>query len=72
MLPAEKSQVLSIAQIAEADRAATAVVARMWRGDVAPRPSDAAVCARCQVRDVCRRPAAMPIEELEPEGEGAP
>jgi ATP-dependent helicase/nuclease subunit B len=68
-LPAEKNQVIGIAEIAEADRGATAIVAKMWRGDVAPRPWHASVCTRCTVRDVCRRPAAMPIEELEPDTE---
>ena len=43
---------------------------RLRGGDVAPRPADALVCARCSVRDVCRRPAAMPIDDPELDGDG--
>jgi len=50
---------------------AARVVLELWSGAVAPRPADAGVCTRCEVRDVCRRPAAMPIEDLDTEGEGA-
>jgi RecB family exonuclease len=70
VLPAEDKQVLSTHRIAEAQKRAASLVGRLWRGDVAPRPADAQVCARCDVRDVCRRPAAMPVEELDPEAEG--
>jgi RecB family exonuclease len=70
VLPAEDKQVLSTQRIAEAQKRAASLVGRLWRGDVAPRPADAQVCARCDVRDVCRRPAAMPVEELDPEAEG--
>jgi RecB family exonuclease len=61
--PAEKSQVFSPESMASAQQRAKAIVERLRRGDVAPRPADALVCARCSVRDVCRRPAAMPIED---------
>jgi ATP-dependent helicase/DNAse subunit B len=70
VLPAEDKQVLSTQKITEAQKRAASLVSKLWHGDVAPRPADAQVCARCDVRDVCRRPAAMPIEELDPEAEG--
>jgi hypothetical protein len=69
--PAEKSQVLSPEMMKGAQERAQTIVLRMRAGEVAPRPVDALVCARCSVRDVCRRPAAMPIDDLEQEGEGA-
>jgi hypothetical protein len=71
--PAEKSQVFSPEALSSAQQRAKAIVERLRSGDVAPRPADALVCARCSVRDVCRRPAAMPIEdpELDVDG-GAP
>lgn len=47
-------------EIAEAARR---VILGMWRGEVAPRPAKAALCARCEARDVCRRPAVAPVEE---------
>jgi ATP-dependent helicase/nuclease subunit B len=37
---------------------------------VAPRPTDAAICGRCDARDICRRPAAMPVDELDPDADG--
>jgi ATP-dependent helicase/nuclease subunit B len=70
-LPIEKSQVFSVEAIKSAERSAARVVIDMWNGNIAPRPADAAICSRCDVRDICRRPAAMPIDDLEPEGEGA-
>jgi RecB family exonuclease len=69
-LPAEKSQVLSFEAMKSADARAARVVAELWNGEVAPRPADASICGRCDVRDICRRPAAMPVEELEPENDG--
>ncbi|MFT3776316.1 MAG: PD-(D/E)XK nuclease family protein [Minicystis sp.] len=45
--------------------AARRVILGMWQGEVAPRPAKAALCARCEARDVCRRPAVAPIEEAE-------
>ena len=68
--PAEKSQVFSPEGMASAQQRAKEIVLRMRGGDVAPRPADALVCSRCNVRDVCRRPAAMPIEDPELESEG--
>ena len=70
-LPAEKSQVFSLEEMKVAEQRAARVVVQMWSGEVAPRPADAAICGRCEVRDICRRPAAMPVEEIEPEGDGA-
>jgi ATP-dependent helicase/nuclease subunit B len=70
-LPVEKGQVFSLEAMAAAEQRAAQVVARLWQGDVAPRPADAAVCSRCEVRDICRRPAAMPVEDLEPDNDGA-
>jgi len=69
-LPVEKSQVFSLEALKAAEQRAARVVVQMWSGDVAPRPVDAAICGKCEVRDICRRPAAMPVEELEPESEG--
>ena len=43
-------------------RAAREVVLRLWRGDVKPRPQQPTICAHCEARDVCRRPAVMPVE----------
>lgn len=68
--PAEKSQVFSPEILASAQQRAKAIVERLRSGDVAPRPADAMVCARCSVRDVCRRPAAMPIEDPELDADG--
>jgi RecB family exonuclease len=68
--PAEKSQVLSPEIMKLAQERAQTIVLRMRGGEVAPRPADALVCARCSVRDVCRRPAAMPIDDPEQEGDG--
>jgi RecB family exonuclease len=42
------------------------VVLRMFRGEVAPRPDDARLCALCDARDVCRRPDVAPVDD-EPE-----
>jgi CRISPR/Cas system-associated exonuclease Cas4 (RecB family) len=70
-LPVEKSQVFSLEALKAAEQRAARVVVQMWSGDVAPRPVDAVICGKCEVRDICRRPAAMPVEELEPESEGA-
>jgi ATP-dependent helicase/nuclease subunit B len=70
--PAEKSQLFSAENMASAQQRAKEIVQRMRRGDVAPRPVDALVCARCSVRDVCRRPAAMPIDDPELDSEGVP
>jgi hypothetical protein len=53
-----------------AQQRAAEIVVRLRRGDIAPRPADALVCGRCSVRDVCRRPAAMPVDDLEVEAEG--
>lgn len=47
----------------EIAQAARRVIATMWRGEVPPRPIKAALCARCEARDVCRRPAIAPVEE---------
>jgi len=73
VFPADKSQVFSAESMTSAQQRAKAIVLRMRAGDIAPRPADALVCGRCSVRDVCRRPAAMPIEdpELDVDG-GAP
>jgi ATP-dependent helicase/nuclease subunit B len=70
--PAEKSQLFSAQTMASAQKRAQEIVQQMRRGDVAPRPVDALVCARCSVRDVCRRPAAMPIDDPELDSEGVP
>jgi RecB family exonuclease len=62
--PRERSaQVIPRADIEAAARAAREVVVRLWEGDAAPRPVRVSLCDRCDVRDVCRRPAVMPVEE---------
>ncbi len=66
-----EGQIISLELMTAAQRRAVELVSQLWMGDVAPRPADAAVCSRCDVRDVCRRPAAMPIEEPELEGDGS-
>jgi ATP-dependent helicase/nuclease subunit B len=50
----------------EAAIAARRVMLAQWRGEVDPRPAKATLCARCEARDVCRRPAAAPIDEAAP------
>lgn len=45
--------------------AARRVILATWEGEVPPRPAKAALCSRCEARDVCRRPAIAPIEEAE-------
>ncbi len=67
-----EGQIISLETMTLSQRRAFELVAQLWNGDVAPRPADAAVCSRCDVRDVCRRPAAMPVEEPELEGETTP
>jgi ATP-dependent helicase/nuclease subunit B len=47
----------------EAARAARRIMLAQWRGEVSPRPAKASLCARCEARDVCRRPAAAPIDD---------
>jgi RecB family exonuclease len=47
----------------DAARRARVAVRALWEGDVAPRPAREALCARCDARDVCRRPAVMPVDE---------
>jgi RecB family exonuclease len=62
--PRERSaQVITQADIEAAAKAAREVVMRLWEGDAAPRPMRVSLCDRCDVRDVCRRPAVMPVEE---------
>lgn len=59
----ERAQVIARADIEAAAKAAREVVLKLWEGDAAPRPVRASLCERCDVRDVCRRPAVMPVEE---------
>jgi hypothetical protein len=68
-LPSGQGQVITPAEMDAAESRASEIVALLWSGDVAPRPVDAAICSRCDVRSVCRRPAALPVEELDPEPE---
>ncbi|AUX41857.1 hypothetical protein SOCE26_032820 [Sorangium cellulosum] len=53
---------------AEAARTARAAVVALWRGRAAPRPTLPTLCARCDARDVCRRPAVVPADEAAEEG----
>ncbi|MEZ4295002.1 MAG: PD-(D/E)XK nuclease family protein [Polyangiaceae bacterium] len=46
-------------------REARRAVLALWEGRVAPRPAFLSLCASCDARDLCRRPAVMPIEEME-------
>ncbi len=64
----EKEQTLSPDDIAQAITKARQVVLKLWEGDVAARPARKTLCERCDVRDVCRRPAVMPMDEDEEEG----
>ncbi|WP_437930735.1 PD-(D/E)XK nuclease family protein [Sorangium sp. So ce291] len=48
---------------AEAARTARAAVVALWHGRAAPRPALPTLCARCDARDVCRRPAVVPMDE---------
>lgn len=48
---------------AEAARTARAAVVALWEGKAAPRPTLSTMCARCDARDVCRRPAVVPSDE---------
>jgi len=68
-LPMEKSQVFTLDAMRTAEKRAAGVVVQLWNGKVAPRPADAAICGRCDARDICRRPAAMPVDELDPDAE---
>ncbi|WP_433936001.1 PD-(D/E)XK nuclease family protein [Sorangium cellulosum] len=47
----------------EAARTARAAVVALWHGRAAPRPALPTLCARCDARDVCRRPAVVPTDE---------
>ncbi|WP_438010179.1 PD-(D/E)XK nuclease family protein [Sorangium sp. So ce321] len=48
---------------AEAARTARAAIVALWQGRAAPRPALPTLCARCDARDVCRRPAVVPTDE---------
>ena len=62
--PRERAaQVIARADIEAAAKAAREVVLKLWEGEAAPRPVRVSLCDRCDVRDVCRRPAVMPVEE---------
>ena len=64
--PREDLQRSLPAERAEALREARRRVLGLWAGDVTPRPRRDPLCARCDARDVCRRPAVMPVDD-EPE-----
>jgi RecB family exonuclease len=68
-LPSGQAQIFTKEAILAAQTRAAELVGRLRRGDVAPRPADASACGRCDVRSVCRRPAALPVEEVDPEAE---
>ena len=51
--------------LVERSREARRAVRALWEGRVAPRPAFLALCASCDARDLCRRPAVMPIEDVE-------
>ncbi|EYF08369.1 PD-(D/E)XK nuclease family protein [Chondromyces apiculatus] len=48
----------------DAAETARKAVKALWAGNVVPRPKQDDMCARCDARDVCRRPAVMPIDEV--------
>ena len=56
-----EAQVELAARAPEAAQRARRAVRALWEGDVAPRPTRESMCWRCDARDVCRRPAVMPI-----------
>ena len=58
-------RLITAEKLAERTREARRAVRALWEGRVAPRPAFLALCATCDARDVCRRPAVMPIEEQE-------
>lgn len=58
-----EAQVELAARAPEAAQRARRAVRALWEGDVAPRPTRESMCGRCDARDVCRRPAVMPIDE---------
>ena len=47
----------------EVATAARRVIVGLWQGEASPRPVKAALCARCEARDICRRPAVAPVDE---------
>lgn len=61
--PAER--LVKAEDLVERSREARRAVRAMWEGRVAPRPAFLALCASCDARDLCRRPAVMPIEDAE-------
>jgi RecB family exonuclease len=52
-------------ELIERAREARRAVRALWEGRIAPRPAFLSLCAGCDARDLCRRPAVMPIEEQE-------
>ncbi|MFO0590008.1 MAG: PD-(D/E)XK nuclease family protein [Polyangiaceae bacterium] len=58
-------RLITAEKLMERTREARRAVRALWEGRVAPRPSFLSLCANCDARDVCRRPAVMPIEEQE-------
>lgn len=58
-----EAQIELAARAPEAAQRARRAVRALWEGDVAPRPTKESMCGRCDARDVCRRPAVMPIDE---------
>lgn len=51
--------------LVDRSREARRAVYALWQGRVAPRPAFLGLCASCDARDLCRRPAVMPIEDAE-------
>jgi ATP-dependent helicase/nuclease subunit B len=58
-------QVMSAELRSAAVESARRAVLALWAGEVAPRPLKASQCTRCDARDVCRRPAVMPVDDDE-------
>jgi ATP-dependent helicase/nuclease subunit B len=63
-----EARVAKAAEFPEKALRARKAVLALWEGRVAPRPAFLSLCAQCDARDVCRRPAVMPIEEMEEKG----
>jgi len=60
-----EDRLITAEKLVERSREARRAVRALWDGRVAPRPAFLSLCASCDARDVCRRPAVMPIEEQE-------
>ncbi|MFO0548071.1 MAG: PD-(D/E)XK nuclease family protein [Polyangiaceae bacterium] len=56
----EAEQLLGPDLLRDVEARAAQVLARVHGGNVAPRPASSGLCVRCEMRDLCRRPAVAP------------